>query len=90
MVTLSNLYQVLNELLDAACNDDQLKVMVLCNTYSAIAPFCYKGLDDTLKGDYDNCFNSCVTSVARDGMFGSMRDVFLVDAKERFSKIPKP
>lgn len=80
------MYSLLERMIESAEKKDKEEVLKLNESFEKIVPdVChYPPTDLDLK--YDNCRQSCVMALKMPGMYKK----FISDAKDRFSKIPKP
>jgi len=86
MIEIRRMYHILEEMIDSAIKGDQERIRELNASYEALVPKVHHKSRKPLELEYDNCRQSCVMSVS----MPNMRERFISDAKERFSKIPKP
>ncbi len=86
MAALRDMYGILEEMLDCAKRDKLERVLELNRSFQELVPCVYQDPITELNLMYDNCRQSCVMAEKMRGM----RQKFLEDATERFSKIPKP
>jgi len=86
MTQIKEMYNLLERMVESAIRSDKEEVLELNTSYEALVPKVYHDPITALELDYDNCRQSCVMSVT----MPNMREKFVSDAKERFSKIPKP
>lgn len=86
MTEIKKMYHILEEMVSSAIAGDREKLIKLNKSYEALVPKVYHNPTKPLESEYDNCRQSCVMSTT----MLNMRERFIADAKERFSKIPKP
>jgi len=86
MTEIKQMYDILEEMVESAIKGDKDKVRELNNSYEDLVPKVYHDQLRPLELEYDNCRQSCVMSMS----MPNMRERFISDAKERFSKIAKP
>ena len=87
MTRIKEMYGILEQMIESAANGQAEKVFTLHESYKVLSAEVYPTLQEPLRLEYDNCRNSCVVSV---GMLKHLHDQLVLDARERFSKIPKP
>jgi uncharacterized protein YdiU (UPF0061 family) len=87
MTPLQNLYEILKMMLQAAEKNDKKKVSKLNDDFSNLFLAVFPTVPASALGRmYDNCRQSCVMAE----LMKNMHEKALADAKDRFSKIPKP
>ena len=86
MTAIKKMYQVLEQMIESADREDKERVLTLNKLYEGLIPRVYHKPLTPLDLEYDNCRQSCVMSL----QMRNMRERLLSDAKERFSRIPKP
>ncbi len=87
MSAIKEMYSVLEQMVESAARGDKQRVLELNKDYNALVPKVYHAPPIQSDLEYDNCRISCVTSV---GILEHLREQLVLDARERFSKIPKP
>jgi len=87
MNELKQMYQVLEQMVLGAEKRNVGRILELNEKYEALARRVYHKSLTELEFKYDNCRNSCLMSVT---MLSDWHTELVSDAKERFSKIPKP
>ena len=83
---MTSLYPVLEEMLFYAKRQEQERVTELNQLFEILFPKVFQNPMTELDIMYDNCRQSCLMA---EKMI-TLRQEFLEDAIERFSKIPKP
>jgi uncharacterized protein YdiU (UPF0061 family) len=84
---MQNLYEILKMMLQATEKNDKKKVSKLNDDFSNLFLAIFPTVSASALGRmYDNCRQSCVIAE----LMKNMHEKVLADAKERFSKIPKP
>ena len=86
MTALQEMYAILEDMVGCAQQHQSGKVSELNESFEALVPKVYHNPVTEMDLLYDNCRQSCLMVSTIPGM----REQFLTDAKERFSKIPKP
>ncbi|MBU4283856.1 MAG: hypothetical protein KJ968_02005 [Nanoarchaeota archaeon] len=86
MKEIGHLYQLLEKMVESAEIGDFSEVKKLNESYEKLVHKVFHDPCTQLGLEYDNCRQSCVMA----NEMPKMRDQFLLDAKKRFSKIPKP
>lgn len=76
MTAIQDMYKILEDMVECAEKGQPEKVAELNKSFDALVPKVYRDPRTELELMYENCRQSCVLD--------------LKDAKERFSKIPKP
>ena len=83
MTEVKRIYLILEEMVDCTIKGDQERIRELDDSYEALRPRVYHKPSEL---EYDNCRQSCIMSID----MPNMRERFISDAKERFSKITRP
>ncbi len=87
MTKEQELYQVLEQMIECAVNNDAEKLDELNKKYDEIlGPNNFKPLPEPYLS-YDLCRNSCAGSL---GMFNCIHDQLIADAKQRYEQLSKP
>lgn len=81
------MYNLLERMIESAEKKDASEVTKLISQYTKLSVKVYKNPQTELDSEYDNCAVSCQASV---GVAVHIHDDLIRDAKERFSRIPKP
>lgn len=86
MTALLEMYNLLEEMLDYARQDNSAKVSKLNTSFEKLFHNISPDYMRTIGSSYDNCRQSCLMAET----MPSMRQEFLEDARERFSQLAKP
>lgn len=80
------MYNLLEQMLKLAEEGDKNKVYELSENFGRIA---YRVYEDPMT-ELDFKYNNCESSIVSSFVYPEIKEDFLKDAKECFSKIPKP
>ena len=86
MSEIKQMYGILEQMIEGAESKDLKKVMELNKSYETLVPRVYHKPPTTLDLEYENCRQSCVMAIQMPNMY----EKFILDAKERLPRIPKP
>ena len=87
MANITKMHRLLEEMIKSTESRDTKTVLDLNARFEESYSIARHELPKQLELEYDNCRLSCVLSVT---MSKDYYEMFVSDAKERFSRIPKP